>query len=338
MTIGLFLFTSLCIGFSFGLLSLFFGAAFFSSSGFGGLLLFFAVVTFAANEYFIRQNHWYRSGSDNALLYSTIICFIGSMVVFTKMDNSMSVYLAFIFSVLIVAVLRYGDPLLALSAFITLLLFFFNITKEAGLSLAVIPISLATVSFTTYFFSKKQKDKTFAVYWSDCFRLLEIAGLVAFYGSLNYYIIQQAAIELDPRFREESLPLGNVFAMLTASIPILYIAFGIQKKDRILWIIGGLCAVVSIATYRYYYSLLPAEWALTLAGGAVLALGLFLMRHFEKPRYGFVYSPELGKNNPIEALVLNQFLQQTHSTGSIQDNPPHFGGGSFDGGGAGSEF
>ena len=97
-------------------------------------------------------------------------------------------------------------------------------------------------------------------------------------------------------------------------------------------------SVASLATYRYYHSILPTEWALTLGGIALLGLGLFLMRYFEKPKYGFVYQPEGGRNNPLEALLMNQILQQPHNTGSIQDSPPQYGGGNFDGGGAGGDF
>ena len=332
MRIGLFIFTNLCISFGVGVLSLILGNSFSSMGNWGGLLVFYAAILLALAEYFIRENHWYRSGSDNALIYAAIGCFVSGMVMMVGINNP-SVYLLFIFVVLGLATWRYGDPLLALAAFGTLLSWFFIVCKDYGLSLAAIPLSLAVVSYATYFFSKKSKNTEGGIYWSDCFKLLEIAGLIAFYGSINYYMIQHFAIELDKRFETEALPLGTVFAVLTAILPLIYIILGIKNRDRILWIIGSFCLIASILTYRYYHTIMPIEWALTLAGIVFLALGLFLMKYFKTSRNGFVYQPELAKNNPLEALLMNQFLQQPN-----QDTTAKFGGGDFGGGGSSSEF
>ena len=42
--------------------------------------------------------------------------------------------------------------------------------------------------------------------------------------------------------------------------------------------------------------------------------------------------------NALEALIVNQFLQQTPNSGNVQDTPPQFGGGDFGGGGASSGY
>jgi hypothetical protein len=337
MKIGLFIFMTLCILFGCGLLSLALGPLFFSSSNGGGLVLFYAISLFALNEFLIRENHWYRSGSDNALLYAAIVCLIGSIELMTGMRNPSS-YLFLILIILGIATWRYGDPLLAFGAFATLLAWLFTMCKDFGLSLATIPLSLAVVSFTTYFFSKNQKNTEGGLYWADCFQVLEIAGLAAFYGSINYYVIQSAAISLDNRFETEALPLGSVFTLLTALVPVAYLVLGIKNRDRILWIMGSFCLIASVLTYRHYHSIMPIEWSLTLAGLAFLALGLFLMKYLATPRNGFAYQPERAKNNALEALLMNQVLQQTHNTGSVQDTPPQYGGGDFGGGGASADF
>jgi hypothetical protein len=79
--------------------------------------------------------------------------------------------------------------------------------------------------------------------------------------------------------------------------------------------------------------IMPIEWALTLAGIAFLALAYFLMHYLKTPRHGFSYLPQRNKNNLIEALVVNQFLQQTPSTAS--DDSVKYGGGDF---GASGDF
>ena len=338
VTIGLFLFTGLCVLFGAGLFALFLNNSFNSSSFWGGLCVFYALILGVMNEFFIKENHWYRSGSDNALLYTAIGFFIAGIVALTNIDIASSVYFFFVIVVLSLATWRYGDPLLALATFGALLIWLFTVCKNTGLGLAMIPLSLAGTSFALYVFSKKNKDNEAFLYWEDCLKLLELASLFTLYAAINYYVIQSFAIQLDSRFETESLPLGIVFGVLTALLPIVYVAIGIKNRDRILWIVGSLCLIATVMTYRHYHSILPPEWALTGAGIVFLALGLFLMRYFETPKYGFAYQPERAKNNPLEALLMNQLLQQTHNTGTIHDNPPQYGGGDFDGGGAGGTF
>lgn len=260
------------------------------------------------------------------------------IILITKLDMSSSGYFFLLFIVLSIATYRYGDPLLALATFGTLLIWLFLVCKNTGLGMAMIPLSLAGTSFATYVFCKKNKDNEVFLYWEDCLKVLEIASLVTLYAAINYYVIQYFAIQLDKRFETEPLPLGIVFAVLTALLPIVYIAIGIKNRDRILWIVGSLSLIATVMTYRHYHSIMPPEWALTGAGLVFLGLGLFLMRYFETPKYGFAYQPERAKNNPVEALLMNQLLQQTHNTGTVHDGPPQYGGGDFDGGGAGGTF
>ena len=135
MRVGLFIFTSLCVLFGCGVLALMLGSSFSSSESWGGLLLFYAVGLIALAELFIRENHWYRSGSDNALIYAAISCFVGGIEAITQLYNP-SGYLLLVFIILGIATWRYGDPLLALAAFSTLLAWFFSVCKDNGLSLA----------------------------------------------------------------------------------------------------------------------------------------------------------------------------------------------------------
>jgi uncharacterized membrane protein YgcG len=119
-------------------------------------------------------------------------------------------------------------------------------------------------------------------------------------------------------------------------VPLIYLILGIKNKDRILWIMGGLGVAASILTYRHYHSIMPIEWALTLAGIAFLALAYFLMTYLKTPRSGFIYLPKQNKNSLIEALVINQVLQQTAA--GAPDDSVKYGGGDFGGGGASGDF
>ena len=329
--IGLFLFTGLCTLFSILFISWLTGFMDARQSSWGGLLLFFAVSLIALNEYLIRERHWYRQGSDNALCYAAIICLASGVGLLSKFDSPLDFSVLFlIFST--IAAVRYGDPLAAFGAFYALMLSFIIAYDTNDLPMIHLPFVGAILSFTVYFFAKTALKNDNWFYWEDCFMVLKIVGLVAFYGSINYYVVDKMLVN-DP---ETSIPtpFNYIFTFLTTLVPLFYLIIGIQTKDRILWILGSLGIVVSILTFRYYHAVMPIEWALTLAGLALLALAVLLIHYLKTPRKNFAYQPERGKSSLIETLIVNQFLPQTHAN----EDTIQFGGGDFGGGGASEEY
>jgi uncharacterized membrane protein YgcG len=338
--IGLFLFTSLCIVFSIFLFIWITGSIDNDQRGMGGLLLFFGIGLTALNEYVIKTEHWYRQGSDNALCYGAIICLVTGLSFMFQIFQPLPIaVISLIF--LTLATVRYGDPVLAFGAFYTLILSFTIGFGDSNLPRMAMPIVCAALSLGVYFFVKTAVKNEKWFYWEDCFNVLEIMGLVGFYGSLNYYTVAQVfenrAYNVVENGAENvfSLPFSLFFAVLTAVIPVVYLVTGIRKKDRILWILGSLGIVASIVTYRHYHSVMPIEWAFTLAGIALLALAIFLMKYLKTPQNGFVYQPEKNKNNVLESLIVNQFMPQSpqNSEGGVE-----FGGGDFGGGGASDNY
>jgi hypothetical protein len=346
--VGLFLFTSLCIGFSivlFGWITMSFSA---HEKGIGVLCLISALMLTALNELFIRDRHWYRQGSDNALCYAALTCFIiGFGLAFEVREDSSRALLSFFF--LALGAVRYGDPLLAFGSFYVLIMGVFNSFDEQEISYTMLPFVCAGIAVGIYFWVKYASKQASLFYWKDCFTVLEIASLFVFYTSINYWTVallfEKSPIDQFLNSGEENLEnnvqnglshsFSTLFIALTALVPLVYMFFGIKNKDRILWIMGGLGVASSVLTYRHYHSIMPIEWALTLAGMVFLALGYFLMHHLKTPRNGFVYAPERHKNGFIEALVVNQLTQQTSAT---PDDSVRYGGGDFGGGGASGDF
>jgi hypothetical protein len=342
--VGLFLFTGLCIAFSIMLMGWLSG----SFNSLDVLLLFFAVVLTLLNEYFISDRHWYRHGSDNALCYASIFCYVGGLNFALGIHQPLpTVVISLIF--LTLATVRYGDPLLAFGAFYALILSFIIGFDDSNLPRIAIPIVCAALSLGVYFFVKTAMKIEHWFYWKDCFNVLEIMGLVGFYGSINYYMVAQFfETRVENSFDNEvgnvagnvaeigfSMPYSIFFVVLTVVVPLAYLVIGIRKKDRILWILGSLGIVASILTYRVYHSIMPLEWALTLAGLAFLSLAIFLMKYLKTPQNGFVYQPKKNKNSLIESLIVNQFMPQTpqNTEGGME-----FGGGDFGGGGASDNY
>ena len=328
---GLFLFTGLCILFSIVFASWITGNIDSSDNGWGGLLIFFGVALTALNEFLIRERRWYRQGSDNALCYGSIICTVLGIGLIANIESQLIYSVLFLF-ILTIATIRYGDPLLAFGAFYALILSFIYAFDANGISTLTIPFACAILSFTVYFFSKTALKNDELFYWEDCFNVLEIAGLVVFYGSINYFVVAKL-LRTNPAGGIPT-PYNYIFIILTAIVPFIYFRLGIQTKDRILWILGGLGIVVSILTYRFYFSILPIEWALTMGGMALLILAFFLLKFLKTSRNGFSYHPERGKTSFIESLIVNQFLPHTPTS----DNKIEFGGGDFGGGGASEDY
>jgi hypothetical protein len=330
--VGLFLFTSLCVGFSILLFMWLKGGIDSGEKSMGGLLLFFGVSLTVLNEYFIRERHWYRQGSDNALCYASLLCLGISFSILMNIKNE--TLIAFMATLLMtIAAVRYGDPLLAFGAFYGLIYAFLFAFDATEMPQMVLPFVCAATSLAVYFFAKNGLKKVDWFYWEDCFMVLEIAGLAGFYGFINYNVVD-ILLHNDPEV-SISMPFNFIFALLTAVVPLVYLAYGILKKDRILWILGGLGIVASILTYRIYHSIMPLEWALTLAGIILLALAIILMQYLKTPRNGFSYEPERHRNNALESLIVSQLLHQTPSNteGGIE-----YGGGDFGGGGASGDY
>ncbi len=332
--LGLFFFTSLCILFAIALISFLLNDAHLGEKSWGTLLLIFGIVLTILNEWFIRERNWYRQGSDNAICYASIACFVGGLSLMGQSYSfSTSSIISFVF--ITIATLRYGDPLLAFSAFYALILSFGALIEESQTPHIVLPFIGIALSLIVYYFSKTALKNDALFYWEDCLKVLEITGLVAFYGSINYYVVDKILMFNNDEMNVPT-PYNMLFSVLTAVIPLVYLVFGIKTKDRILWILGTLGIVASILTYRYYYAIMPIEWALTLAGILVLVLAVFLIKYLKTPQHGFAYLLKTSKTNFIESLVMNQLLQQSAHT--TAEHNIKYGGGDFDGGGAGSEY
>lgn len=104
--------------------------------------------------------------------------------------------------------------------------------------------------------------------------------------------------------------------------------------------IGGLTFVLSIATFRYYHSVLPAEWALIFSGLGIFAFVYFVIQKIKTNETGITFQHDRTNDtamlNNIEALIVN--AQDIKHAEEAQPSKMPFGGGDFSGGGAGGSF
>lgn len=326
-------------GFSFG--SSFVALAVLGESfvGFAIISMIYGVGTLFALKYFIRERKLHFSGLDNALLY----CVLGSFgpMVFqiydsAKIDELWVGALLFL-PFLLAAAYSFGEPLVALGAFLATLFIIASILMKNPLGKALLPFALMICTGITYEVVRRFLKKEASFYWQTALYWVSIAALVLFYAAGNYLVVRQANAALnglpDPA---PEIAFAPLFWGLTFLVPVLYFFGGFRWRDRTLITLGILAVVCSILTVRFYHAVLPAEWGMILGGIAASSIAYVVIRQLKTPKYGFSFAPEVGENASfrIETVVLSQITTNIQTA----DNGVQFGGGDFGGGGAGEKY
>jgi hypothetical protein len=329
--IGLFIFALLACSFFTGFLSIFVMGAYGGDGAFSILSVISALAFFAVVEFLIKDRKLFHSGVDNALLYAGLGAL---MVPFFVLYNSPPVWLSCIYALVIFipAYLRYADILTAITIFLIALVLLANLMMKLPLGVALLPFGLMIFAAVSYLINKRIHSD----YYARCQMLFSALSLITFYLGGNYYIVRQGnailndiAVTIAPQ-----IPFSSIFYFLTLSIPILYIVFGLRKKNRIMLWIGLFAFAFSVFTYRYYFSFLPIEQGLTLSGLLLILLSAFVISFLKSPKAGLT-DEILSKRKlaNLEALMAAQHL------GSVpQERGIEFGGGNMGGGGAGDTY
>ncbi len=307
-----------------------------SSSGdfVGGLAIFFSLVIYGCLEFVIQSKNHFRSGVDDALLWTALALFFGGISFLTDAGDIANCMLVFLLSMY--ATLRFIDKLMTAVALIALLgIFFFIFLKSGELFKAILPFVLMTVSLVIYILLKKLKQREGLALYKNNLQLVEILALLCLYCAGNYFIVSELSNEL---FHEDKpIALGWLFWIFTTVIPIIYLVSGIRKKDVVLIRSGLLLIAAMVFTIKYYYSFASVEITMLIAGVLLLLISYTINRFLKKPAYGFTRDAAITVNTmgdlQIESLILAQTL-----TGDKVDTAPGFGGGSFGGGGSSGDF
>ncbi|MCE9540556.1 MAG: hypothetical protein K8R85_15250 [Bacteroidetes bacterium] len=346
--IGLFIFTFFAIAASVGFYSLFF--LILNVNPQTGFLVFtcllFSVGCVFLLEYFIKNKKVYRAGVDECLLYSAlgfILIAIG-MLINDGFEPSENALLFCILAVpfLIAAIVRYADRFVTLIAAVCLYaIFFLSLLKLGEIAKLIMPFSLMIVSIPVYFFAIQQKQKETLFYWKKCIEIFELLALIVFYLAGNYFVIREASIAFfDMQLNDgENIPLAFIFYIFTAIIPLLYVYYGLKKKDKTLLWTGLLLIAAAVLTFKYYFSLGHPEITLTIAGMILIMVSYVCIKMLKTPKYGITFEEEPDEDNFLrsnaEALVIAQnFGAQSAETPS----DTQFGGGGFGGAGSGGNF
>lgn len=296
-----------------------------------------SIIGVAILELLCNQN-FFRHGLDDAFLIGAQLSFYST--IFADSDSPISGFISMIIIGLVFAI-RYINTLsfiISLSGIVFLISFILIAYTTIS---AILPFVLLSLAVAFYFTYQKLKDNPKLYFYSDVLDWFFIFSLFLGYISVNYFVVRTLSEELlSADYTASDVPFGWMFYILMFAIPLLYIFYSLKTRNRTMLYIGGLTFALSIATFRYYHSVLPAEWALLLSGFGIFAFVYFVIQKIKINKTGITFQHDHTNDtamlNNIEALIVNS-QDIKHAEEAEQSKMP-FGGGGFSGGGAGGSF
>jgi hypothetical protein len=343
---GFFILTCIGISFSSALLTLIMMDAHIADRF--GWPIFLGICCYIVLEIMVKSNHYFRSGIDEALLYSAGGLLAGGiiwMILDMHISNNTSGILISISTCLlaIYLTLRFADTLTsAISGAAFLAFVFFTWQNLGSFGMATMPFVMMIASAALYFLIKRISKTPQAIYYEHCILISKIIGLLGLYAAGNYYVVQQLSNELNhiPADVNKPIPFGFMFWIWTMLLPLVYVAIGIRNKKLMFIRLGLILVAASVATFRNYCHLLPPEVMLTIAGLLVLGLIYALIKYLKTPKHGFTYqdidNSESAGNIQLESLVIGETMSRIPSAPEAPKDI--FGGGSAGGGGTSGNF
>jgi len=304
------------------------------------LLIFFGLVCYGTLEYVVHKPRHFRSGVDYALLWmSAVLLYAGIYLAVNNMSTTSQCITVFTISLFFT--LRFANNIMALIAYAALLSFIINIVVEFNTTIRLImPFIIMVISIAAWFLSARFYNyKSYRPY-RQCLIAIRVAALVSFYLAGNYYVVRELGSYIFGH-SQYAAGISWFFWIPTVATPLLYIYQGIRKKESIFLWTGLALIVATVFTIRYYYHVMPVEWALILGGTGMITIAYGLIRYLKMPRHGFTSressSRHVLENLNIESLVIAETFAGP-TTAPAPGNDFKFGGGSGGGGGAGGQY
>ncbi len=341
---GVFLLTTVVLWCSMGLFGLFF-RIYDNPAGVNFFLLFYAAVTLGSLSFYVRNNHHYKSGVVESLLYNGILLLVSAVVLIIEpgSENIVLVVAAVALPCLVAGAILFTERLLALAAFVAWTALVFSLALKAGdAGRLLLPFILMITAAAVYFPVHKKACDPKLLFWKPSLEMVEIAALVLFYAAGNYFIVREGSVllmnmEIVPG---SDIPFAWLFYAFTVCVPLVYLYGGYRRRDMKLLNAGLLFIAVSALTFRYYYHVLSPELALIAAGMLLISAAGLALRYFKTDKAGFTLREDRYRNPVLrvtaEALIAAQTLTPQGMPAREQGTP--FGGGEFGGGGAGSNY
>jgi hypothetical protein len=163
----------------------------------------------------------------------------------------------------------------------------------------------------------------------------------ALYAAVNRFSLDHRLIELARGSHSETarlFPAAQVAAALaTALLPIVFLAWGIRSRRRLVLDLGIAFAALSLVTLRYYVHLAPLWVILTAAGAVLLLAALSLNRKLRRSAdgewAGFTARPLYAGLGALPAVATVAAFAPGARVAPETDSANFTGGGGVSGGG-----
>ncbi len=340
LVIRILLFIATCIAVS-GANGLFFSMVYQLPETMQALMALVAGVgtIYLAQKALIQNNHHYRSGVLEAIVYCACAYIIGGVGLLTDWNE----HLLLMTSILMFAFVAFWFLDLICTALATLTLagfIFYECYHAGGVMQQLIPFGIIISFSLVYFGARQLRREESNGLWHDNLILVEVISLLMIYAGGNYFVVRECSIALlNLSLGEgEDIPFAFIFYAFTALTPLVLMFRGVQLRNLMLLRLGVFTAVVSVLTFRYYFSILPPEIALTVGGVIVLGVTAWLYSYLRIPRSGFSRDKLLSRETVSSSVTAFAVSQTMGGNVTKPDESFKGGGGSFGGGGASGDF
>jgi hypothetical protein len=318
----------------------------FSASWLQVPLFFFAMACLVATEVLEASPRFARRGAAGATSFWGVAFLLGGLGLFLLESRGMTVG-SVLDAMLLVGALaggaaswRWGSPFFTALSAVALLAFLGRLPPGRGLWI------LAGTALTAL--GARHLDTPS---WAPSHRrsaaILVVAGLLAVYGAVNVFSVQEHGLERFVRFGATSdpapWPLVALSALATAIVPLVVLAWGARSRRTFVLDIGIVLCVLSLVTLRHYVHWAPLWVVLACSGAALVLFVLAVERALRRAPggviAGFTADPLFTDERKQQALQIVPVVAAfTAPAAAAEEKGFAAGGGRFGGGGASDKF
>lgn len=294
----------------------------------GVAALVYVEVRYVTSDYF-------SSGDIEASLLVLGGCTLALLPAITKSDYNVFYWGLTGTGIFLILTWRYLSPLTLLVAFI-FLCYFIVLTVKDFISAALLPFILM-ILFGSFYLSTAKIFHDVSVLWKRKVLLLRVLSLIVLILAGNYFVVRSLSESL--LGTEGEIRFAFLFYAYSTAFPIFICYYGLKRQLRAELICGLLGLTAGILGIREYHSVMPIEYAFTLSGAVLLAIGYLTILALRKPMFGLSVEVDekAGKVAQMNELVVGLVVTGKEPEAAVPNSNLE-GGGEFGGGGAGSKF
>lgn len=302
------------------------------------VLLGISLIWFTETVLIFGKNH-YKSGVTEAGIYAGTLFITIGVLGFGENIEIGYLTLGFLFSAIITV--RYLDLLALLVSMVCFSgLLYKTIHAIGGITETFMPFIFFFIFLVVFMACTAIERKLKSFVFNDHLIITKTLSLLIVYASVNYFVVRELSINLMglTLAKGQDIPLSIIFYCLTAILPLVYIYYGIIKRSVLLLRVGLLITILSVITFKYYFSLGMPVITITVAGIILITLSLGLMNYLKVMRNGFTRENLINDkwlSQDMNAIIISQTLGGNKLTDNTNNS---FGGGSSGGAGTSSSW